>query len=115
MCSSTSKAVIRPQVPERIGSSLASARMTRMPRVACDVSRGIRVLERDGLPAVLLQDPGIAAARGADVQRPAGTRQPPQLAAQDGTAFPVPPVVVFQRGQQLEFGGIHDLTSTACP
>src|SRR5262245_16572034 len=32
MCSSTSKAVTRPQVPERIGSSLASARMTRMPR-----------------------------------------------------------------------------------
>ena len=81
---------------------------------ACDVSRGIRVLERDGLPAVLLQDPGVAAARGAYIQRPAGLRQPSQLPAQYGAAFPVPPVVVFQRGQQLEFGGIHDLTSTAC-
>src|SRR5215469_5805743 len=31
MCSSTSNAVTRPQVPERIGSSRASARITRMP------------------------------------------------------------------------------------
>src|SRR5271166_4714586 len=78
-----------------------------------DVGDRVRVLQRQGAPAVLLEYPGVAAARRADIQGLARGGQPAEFAGEDGATFLVPPVAVLKRGEELELGGFHGLLLTA--